>query len=181
MCVCRYVLEKDEHLVQEMAQAGLVAAPTSQLFMSIKHELSEYARRHPLYDGARKKEAAGAGAGAAVEEAEVGEEEDGSSSDSSDAAMDSVEDVQELLARPIFRENGLLVNKPPPGKHKPEEWAKLVSRYFKSPGNTLERDREAYYQERHHQKSMHLDDCRSEADLLLLQRQRYVCMCGVWC
>ena len=166
-------MEKDEHLIQEMVQAGLVATPTSQLFITIKHELTEYARKHPLYDGGSKKgAAAAAGGGVAGEEAHG--EEDSSSTTSDSSTMDSVEDIQELLSRPIFHENGLLVHKPPLNtKHKPEEWNKLVSQYFKTPTNTLEKDRDAYYQERMNQKSIHIDDCRSEADLLMLQRQRY--------
>lgn len=165
------VVKDDKALADEMNRAGLACTPSSKIFKQVKNELHEVARKHPLVDlskhrskdndSVRRKE----------------DDDDSSSSSSSDAATEETEGAEEteeqmLAAATEFDVDGRLLTSPGPLHVSPDEWAKLLKKYAKTPTNTLEKDREAYFTTRHSGKTMHIEDCRSEADLIIYQRQR---------
>jgi len=156
------VLGSDAALVKTMGEHGMVVTPTCKLFRQVKDELSEYARKHPLLGHG---DARGADA----------DEDDDSLSSTSSSSEDHVETEEEMFS-PIdsFDADGRLLVSPGPVRMDPEQWSKLLRKYAKPPTNELERDREQYFTTRHTGKTMHVDDCRSETDLMMLQRQRYV-------
>lgn len=161
----KLMVSDDDNLVKEMNAHGITCSATSKLFGQVKSELHEYARKHPLLQFGKSPRRS--------------QSDDDSSSDfsssSSDSSLEAVEEsVEELLAGVSeFTSDGRLV-RPRSDKNMPapEEWEKLVRKYAKRPTNALEKDREEYYHRRLSGKSIHFLDCRSESDLMILQRQR---------
>jgi len=162
----RLVLSDDEILTTEMNAHGLAVTPTSKLFGQVKSDLLEHARKHPLIDLSKNKNVA----------REVGDDnssDSSSSSGSSDSSGSEEETEEELMADAVlFDAEGKLLTSPGPVRMAPEEWQILMQKYAKPATNTLEREREAYFTTRHSGKTMHASDCRSEADLIMFQRQR---------
>ena len=171
--IYRHVLENDDHLVEEMTNAGIMCTPNSSIFKTIHNELVEFAKKHPLFNYKVKDTMTTKGG------MDDTDESDDSSSSSSSSNSDVPEDefnLDYLLRNShVFNDEGRVsrpsVQSVPPGMTS-EEWATLVKKYAKRPTNTLEMDRESYYSDRHQGSTLHVDDCQSEADLMMVQRQR---------
>ena len=99
--------------------------------------------------------------------------DDDSSSDSSGTSSSS-SDADLELSKGVFDEDGRVRDRIINRKMTPEEWDKLVSKYAKKPTNVLEMDRAEYYKDRTSGKSLAVEDCESELDLLMVQRYRFV-------
>jgi hypothetical protein len=161
--VCRKLINDDELLAAEMNRQGLACTTTTKLFGQVKNELVEFARKHPLVDMSKHRAA-------------QDDESDDSSSDSSDSSDSSASteetDEEAMAGMGVFDAEGRLIADPGPLRATAEEWEQLLKKYAKPPTNTLEREREAYFTTRHSGKTLHVSDCRSEADLIMFQRQR---------
>lgn len=165
------MLKSDSNLVTELNNNGLLCTSTSKLFSQIKNELHEFARKHPLLDYGKLNLTNEND----EESDETSSHSSGESSDSSDDEEAIDESILDMNNLGIFNEDGRLINTPPPNNNiSTEDWNVLINKYAKFPTNTLEKDREEYFKDRHRGKTIDLLDCRSEADLLIFQRQRYI-------
>lgn len=158
----KHVLASDDNLMNKMIEYGVVpegTPTTSSIFTHIKHDLVEFGKKHPLIAG----------------QANVHNEED-FDDDSSSSSSDSSDSLDSVLESPdAFDVNGRLKFVPGPRSANvatDEEWNKLVRKYAKRPTNTLEKEMEEYHVARNGGQSITLEDCRCEADLMMLQRQR---------
>lgn len=160
-------------LTTTLARLGVIAAETGDVTAKFVGQV-----KAELLEAVREAKTEMTSKPVTVDEAQDDSDSD-SESDSSSASSDSssseeMEEIKRILASTPFTVEGRLASPPPPSRHSPEEWARLVRKYAKRPTNALESDREQYFQERYQGKLKHLDDCRTEADLMVLQRQRYV-------
>lgn len=147
-----------------MNNNGLICTSTSKLFNNVKSELHEFARKHPLLDYGKldltNRENNS-------DDSSSSHTSDDSSSNSSDEELDN-----NLSLDSVFTDTGRLIESPGPLKMSSEAWAELLRKYAKSPSNVLEKDRDSYFNDRHRGKTIDILDCRTEADLLIYQRQR---------
>ncbi len=166
---CRHVLESDDNLLIELQRFGLmpdgpVTDSTLSVFSSLKNELVEFNRKIHNSDGASGNLGM-VNSSTATNDLEVDENDEDDENPDFLLRETGVFDTNtgKLLRAPVEFSKNIA---------SPEAWNQLVQKYLKRPTNALERDREAYYITRNKGKGLLVEDCRSEADLMMVQRQR---------